>query len=41
MRIRYFAIEANHFLWRGDRTTDGGKTWLLDAWTMEARRIAK
>lgn len=41
MRIRYFAIEPNHFLWRADRTTDGGKTWLRDAWTMEAWRIGK
>jgi hypothetical protein len=41
MRIRYFAIEENHFLWRADRTTDGGKTWLRDAWTMEAKRIGR
>jgi hypothetical protein len=41
MRIRYMAIAPNHFLWRADRTTDGGRTWLLDAWTMEAKRIAK
>ena len=41
MRIRYLAIEPNHFLWRADRTVDGGKTWLRDAWTMEATRIAK
>jgi hypothetical protein len=41
MRIRYLAIEDNHFLWRADRTTDGGKTWLRDAWTMEAKRIGR
>jgi len=41
MRIRYLAIEPNHFLWRADRSTDGGKTWVLDVWTMEATRIAK
>lgn len=41
MRIRYLAIEPNKFLWRADRTTDGGKTWLLDAWTMEATRIGR
>jgi hypothetical protein len=41
MRIRYFALEPNHFLWRADRTTDGGKSWLRDAWTMEAWRIGK
>jgi hypothetical protein len=41
MRIRYFALEPNHFLWRADATTDGGRTWLRDAWTMEAWRIGK
>lgn len=41
MRIRYFAIEPDHFLWRADRTADGGRTWLRDAWTMEAWRIGK
>lgn len=41
MRIRYLAIEPNRFLWRADRSEDGGKTWLLDAWTMAATRIGK
>jgi hypothetical protein len=41
MRIRYFAIEPNRFLWRADRSTDGGKTWVRDWWTMEATRIGK
>jgi hypothetical protein len=41
MRIRYLAIAENHFLWRADRSTDGGKTWLRDAWTMEAKRIGR
>jgi hypothetical protein len=41
IRIRYFAVEPNHFLWRADRSTDGGRTWMLDAWTMEATRIGK
>ena len=41
MRIRYFAIEPNHFLWRADATADGGRTWLRDAWTMEAWRIGR
>jgi ketosteroid isomerase-like protein len=40
-RIRYLSIGANAFLWRSDVSQDGGKTWLLDAGTMEARRIAK
>jgi hypothetical protein len=41
MRIRYLPIEPNHFLWRADRSADGGRTWLRDAWTMEATRIGK
>ena len=41
MRIRYLAIQPDKFLWRADRSTDGGKTWLLDAWTMEATRIGR
>lgn len=41
MRIRYLPIEPNHFLWRADRSTDGGRTWIRDAWTMEATRIGK
>ena len=41
MRIRYLSIEPNHFLWRADRSVDGGKTWQLDAWTMEAKRIGR
>ncbi|HEV8150757.1 MAG TPA: hypothetical protein VGP61_11280 [Gemmatimonadales bacterium] len=41
MRIRYFALQPNHFLWRADRSEDGGKTWLLDAWMMEAARIGR
>ena len=40
-RIRYFAITPTSFLWRADRSEDGGKTWLLDHWTMQATRIAK
>ncbi len=41
MRIRYISIEPNHFLWRADRSTDGGLTWTRDTWTMEATRIGK
>ena len=39
MRIRYLALGPNRFLWRADRSTDGGKSWLLDVWTMEATRV--
>jgi hypothetical protein len=41
MRIKYFNIKPNSFQWRADRSTDGGKTWALDWWTMEAVRISK
>lgn len=41
VRFRYFAIEADHFLWRADATFDRGQTWILDYWTMEAHRISR
>lgn len=41
MRIRYFAITDTSFLWRGDMSNDGGKSWLNDRWTMSAKRISK
>lgn len=37
-RIRYYQVTANHFLWRADGSTDGGKTWLRDFWKIEADR---
>ncbi len=40
-RIRYLEIGADRFLWRSDISRDGGKTWLLDAGIMEARRVGK
>ncbi len=40
MRIRYFAITPQSFLWRADLSVDGGRTWQRDRWTMEAHRIA-
>jgi len=40
-RIHYLSIDPNHFLWRSDRSTDGGRTWLRDSGTMEATRIGK
>jgi hypothetical protein len=41
VRFRYFAIEPNRFLWRADASTDQGRTWLLDRWTMEVTRVGK
>ena len=37
-RIRYYAITKDHFLWRADGSTDGGKTWTRDFWKIEADR---
>jgi len=41
VRIKYFDVKENHFLWRADFTPDNGKTWIKDYWTMEANRISK
>ena len=41
VRFKYFAIQADKFLWRADATFDRGKTWIRDYWTMEARRISR
>ncbi len=38
-RIRYFNIKPDSFSWAADRSTDGGKTWVKDFQTIEARRI--
>jgi hypothetical protein len=37
-RIRYYNVTADHFLWRADGSTDGGKTWIRDFWKIEANR---
>ena len=41
VRFRYFAIEADKFLWRADATFDRGKSWVRDYWTMEVHRISR
>jgi hypothetical protein len=38
-RIRYYDIGPDRFYWRGDRSTDDGKTWQMDFLKIEARRI--
>ena len=38
-RIRYYAVTRDHFLWRADGSTDGGKTWIRDFWKIEANRV--
>jgi len=37
-RIRYYAVRRDHFLWRADGSTDGGKTWMRDFWKIDANR---
>ena len=37
-RIRYYDVTPDHFLWRADGSTDGGKTWMRDFWKIEANR---
>jgi hypothetical protein len=39
MRIRYYNIQPDRFSWAGDRSTDGGKTWVKNSLQIEARRI--
>ncbi len=38
-RIRYYNIKPDSFSWSADRSTDGGKTWVKNFQTIEARRI--
>ncbi len=39
MRIRYYDIGPEHFSWVGDRSTDGGRTWISGSLRIEATRI--
>lgn len=39
LRIRYYNIRPDTFSWTADRSTDGGKTWVVQWQTIEARRI--
>ena len=39
LRIRYYNIRPDAFSWAADRSTDGGKTWVKNHITIEARRI--
>jgi hypothetical protein len=38
-KIRYYDIQPDRFSWSADRSTDGGKTWVKNFQTIEARRI--
>lgn len=39
LRIRYYNIQPDHFSWSAARSTDGGRTWIKDFQTIDARRI--
>ena len=39
VRIRYYDIRPDHFLWRADASRDNGKTWVADVMLIEATRI--
>ena len=39
LRIRYYAITKDHFLWRADGSKDEGKTWTADVILIEATRV--
>jgi hypothetical protein len=38
IRVRYYDIRPDHFLWRADGSKDGGKTWIADVILIEATR---
>ena len=38
-RIRYHNIQPDRFSWTADRSPDGGRTWVTQSQTIEARRI--
>lgn len=40
-RFRYTLLDDNHFVWRTDRSFDGGVTWIRDFGVMEAWRIGR
>jgi hypothetical protein len=41
LRIRYYNVQGDRFSWAADRSNDGGKTWISNFQTIEARRIGK
>lgn len=38
-RFRYYNIQADHFSWSADRTSDRGKTWVKEFQQLAVRRI--
>ena len=41
VRIKYYAIGPDSFLWRADGSNDGGTTWMRDVMLIEARRVGR
>jgi hypothetical protein len=41
LRIRYYNVQNDRFSWAADRSDDGGKSWIENFQTIEARRIGK
>ena len=39
LRIRYYDIQPDRFLWTADRSTDGGNTWVKSFQQIKAHRI--
>ena len=39
LRITYYDITKDHFRWKADVSTDGGKTWKTEQIRIEARRV--
>jgi hypothetical protein len=39
LRITYYDIEKDHFRWKADLSTDGGRTWRPDQILIEATRV--
>lgn len=39
LKIKYSNIRPDRFSWSADRSADGGKTWVKNHQTLEARRI--
>lgn len=39
-RARFYDIGPDHFSWRMDQSTDGGKTWTYDLLRVQARRTS-
>src|ERR1043166_2432498 len=39
LRIRYSNIQPDHFSWAADRSTDNGKTWVVNFQQLDVKRI--